>query len=58
MPIREDYKQKGDRVAQIAMACSAPSVAEASMALALDHMTRTAGLSEVAAARQQQRPTR
>jgi lactate dehydrogenase-like 2-hydroxyacid dehydrogenase len=45
MPTCKDYKQMADRVAQIAIASSAPSVAEALMALALDHMRRANGLS-------------
>lgn len=57
MPTREDYKQMGDRVAQIAIACSTASVAGALMALALDHMSRAARLNEPAVARQQQEPT-
>ena len=35
----EDYRQMADRSAQLAIACSAPSVAKALMALALDYMT-------------------
>jgi hypothetical protein len=57
MPTCKDYKQMGDRVAQIAIACSTPCVAEALMALALDHMTRAAGLGEPAAAKEQLEPT-
>jgi hypothetical protein len=57
VPTSKDYEQMADRVAQLAIASSAPSVAEALMALALDHMTRAVGLSELAAAKQQQRPT-
>jgi hypothetical protein len=53
MPTSKDYEQMADRVAQLAIASSAPSVAEALMALALDHMTRAVGLSELAAAKQQ-----
>ena len=45
MPTCEDYKQMADRVAQLALATSAPTVAEALMALAVDHMTRAARLS-------------
>jgi hypothetical protein len=57
VPTSKDYEQMADRVAQLAIASSAPSVAEALMALALDHMTRAVGLSELAASKQQQRPT-
>jgi hypothetical protein len=42
----EDYKEMANRVARLAIACSAPSVAEALMALALDHARRAAQLSE------------
>jgi hypothetical protein len=57
MPTRKDYRQMSDRVAQIAIATATPSVAEALMALALDHMSRAAGLDEPAAAKQQQEST-
>jgi hypothetical protein len=50
-----DYKQLSDRSARAAIACSAPSVARALMALAFDYATRAATISE-AAARQQRRP--
>jgi hypothetical protein len=43
----EDYRRMADRSAQLAIACSAPSVSEALMTLALDYMS-------LAAARQQQ----
>jgi hypothetical protein len=56
MPTCEDYKQMADRVAQLALATSAPTVAEALMALAVDHMTRAARLSELQASQQQHRP--
>jgi hypothetical protein len=36
----ESYKQLSDRCAQIAIASSAPSVAQALMALAFDYLTR------------------
>ena len=54
----EDYKEMADRVARLAIACSAPSVAEALMALALDHVRRAAQLSEqgVANDRKERRP--
>jgi hypothetical protein len=48
MPTCEDYKQMADRVAHLAIESSAPSVSEALTALALDHMTRAAGFSELA----------
>jgi hypothetical protein len=54
----EDYKEMANRVARLAIACSAPSVAEALMALALDHARRAAQLSEQgpASERQGRRP--
>jgi hypothetical protein len=36
----ESYKQLSDRCAQIALASSAPSVAQALMELAFDYLTR------------------
>ena len=44
----EDYRQMADRSAQLAIACSAPSVSEALMTLALNYIS-------LAAAEQQQR---
>jgi hypothetical protein len=35
----EDYRQMADRSAQLAIACAAPDLAKALMALALDYMT-------------------
>ena len=54
----EDYKDMANRVARLAIACSAPSVAEALMALALDHARRAAQLSEqgIAGERRGRRP--
>jgi hypothetical protein len=40
----EDYKQLAKRCAEIASECSAPTVAEALRALALDYLTRAAKL--------------
>jgi hypothetical protein len=40
MSSSEGYKQLSDRCAQIAIASSAPSVAQALMALAFDYLTR------------------
>lgn len=57
MPTCNEYKQMADRVARIAIASSTPSVAEALMALALDHMRRAAALGEPAAAKRRQEPT-
>jgi hypothetical protein len=38
----ESYKQLSDRCAQLAIASTAPSIAEALMALAFDYVTRAA----------------
>jgi hypothetical protein len=48
-----DYKQLSDRSARAAIACSAPSVAQALMALAFDYVTRAARISEAAAGQPQ-----
>jgi hypothetical protein len=40
----EDYKQLGERCAELASECSAPTVAEALRALAVDYLTRAARL--------------
>ena len=40
----EDYRRLADRSARLAIACPAPSVAEALMALALDYMAQAARL--------------
>jgi hypothetical protein len=45
MPTSEDYRQMANRTAQIAIACSAPSVAGALLALALEYMALADGLS-------------
>jgi hypothetical protein len=50
----EDYKRLADRSAQLAIECTAPTVAEALMALALDYLRRAASLSRAAASEQQQ----
>jgi hypothetical protein len=55
MPTCEDYKQMARRVAQLAIATSAPTLSQALMALAVDHMTRAARLSELQDSQQQQR---
>lgn len=49
----EDYRQMADRSAQLAIACSAPSVAKALMGLALDYMTLAARLGQLTAGKQQ-----
>src|SRR5262245_32934319 len=56
MPTCEDYKQMAGRVAQLAIATSAPTLSQALMALAVDHMTRAARLSELQDSQQRQRP--
>jgi hypothetical protein len=45
MPTSEDYRQMANRAAQIAIACSAPSVAGALLALALEYLGLADGLS-------------
>jgi hypothetical protein len=49
----EDYRQMANRSAQLAIACSAPSVAEALLALAVDYMA-LASLDQPGAANRQQ----
>ena len=44
MPTAEDYSQMANRAAKIAIACSAPSVAAALLALALEYMALADGL--------------
>ena len=39
MPTSEDYRQTANRSAQLAIACSAPSIAQALLALGLEYMT-------------------
>ena len=53
MPTSKDHKEMADRLVQLAIASSAPSVAEALMALALDHMRQVTALSELTAASRQ-----
>ncbi|HEY7662493.1 MAG TPA: hypothetical protein VH934_05135 [Xanthobacteraceae bacterium] len=52
MPTSEDYRQMANRSAQLAIACSSPSLAEALMALALDY-ARAASRSQRTDAKQQ-----
>ena len=54
MPTSEDYKQMANRSAQLAIACSAPSVAQALLALGLEYMALADGLSRPAIAQEQQ----
>jgi hypothetical protein len=48
MPTSEDYKQMANRSAQLAIACSAPSVAQALLALGLEYMALAARLGQAA----------
>ena len=54
MPTSEDYRQMANRTAQIAIACSAPSVAGALLALAVEYMALADGLNPRAFASEQQ----
>jgi hypothetical protein len=47
-----DYKALSDRSAQLAIASSSPSVAQALMGLAFDYATRAAKLGRTAAEKQ------
>jgi hypothetical protein len=53
MATSEEYRQMANRSAQLAIACSAPSVAQALLALAVDYMALAAKPGQPAAARQQ-----
>jgi hypothetical protein len=52
MPTSEDYRQMANRSAQLAIECSAPSVAQALLALGLDYMALAARLGEPAVVQQ------
>jgi hypothetical protein len=54
MPTSEDYRQMANRSAQIAIACSAPSVAGALLALAVEYMALADGLGQPPVATEQQ----
>ena len=54
MPTSEDYRQMANRAAQIAIACSAPSVAAALLGLALEYMALADGLSRPILEKEQQ----
>jgi hypothetical protein len=54
MPSSEDYRQMANRAAKIAIACSAPSVAAAMLALALEYMALADWLNRPAVAQEQQ----
>ena len=48
MPTSEDYRQMANRSAHLAIACSAPSVAHALLALGLEYMAHAARLGHPA----------
>jgi hypothetical protein len=48
MPTSEEYRQMANRSAQIAIACSTPSVAHALLALGLKYMEMAARLDQPA----------
>jgi hypothetical protein len=52
----DDYRQMADRSAQLAIACSAPSVARALLALSLDYMVLAAKPSQPAHGLPQMQP--
>src|SRR5262245_43295107 len=54
MPTFEDYRRMADRAAQLAIACSAPSVAGALLALAVEYMALADRLGQSAVAKEQQ----
>ena len=54
MPTSDDYRQMANRAAQIAIGCSAPSVARALLALALTYMALADGVSQPTVEREQQ----
>jgi hypothetical protein len=53
MPTSEDYRQMANRSAQLAIACSAPSVAHALLALGLEYMEHAARLAQPAEMQQE-----
>jgi hypothetical protein len=46
MPTSDDYRQMANRSAQLAIACSTPSVAKALLALGLEYMALAARLGQ------------
>jgi hypothetical protein len=48
MATSEDYKQMANRCAQLAIACSAPGVAQTLLALGLEYMALAAKLGQPA----------
>ena len=53
MPTFEDYRQMANRSAQLAIACSAPSVAHALLALGVEYMALAARLDRPAETQQE-----
>jgi hypothetical protein len=53
MPTYDEYKHMADRCAQLAIACSAPSLAHALLALASKYMALAAELDRPAEMRQE-----
>ena len=53
MPTPDDYRQMADRAVQIAIGCSAPSVARALLALALTYMALADAFSPPTVEREQ-----
>ena len=53
MMMADDYRQLADRSAQLAIACSEPSVAKSFLALALDYMRLASTLDQPARQRPQ-----
>ena len=54
MPTSDDYRQMANRAAQIAIGCSAPSVARALLALALTYMALADAVSPPTIERERQ----
>jgi hypothetical protein len=54
MPTFEDYRQMANRSAQLAIACSAPSVAHALLALGLEYMALADRFGQPAVGKEQQ----
>ena len=54
MPTSEDYRQMANRSAQLAIGCSAPSVAHALLALGLEYMVLADRLDQSSVAKEQQ----
>ena len=48
MATSEDYRQMANRCAQLAIACSAPSIAQTLLALGLEYMALAARLGQPA----------